>query len=192
MMDNSNSNLRSPLLSIPNERDAGVGDDDVGRSGMHRTTRSIYSAINLFCLYIQFRLVYYVMVNTGENVTHLAWRAIERNMLFFVTIYVWYRVLRTGNRNTVISTVLQSLPDVIIAILMILLLFRLLETAVVFMQQCTIILAIIALWSSRSSTVDLTTATTGTPMEKEQSNSTRPRCCDDSYAVNSRSFAVIV
>jgi hypothetical protein len=254
MMDHSKNDLRRPLLSIPKERDAGVGDDDVGRSGMNRTTRSeldvtghyvfiprsssssgsssnnnknkhqsysygdgndndticcgdptwifrsIYSAINPFCLYIQFRLVYYedVMVNTGKNVTYPAWRAIERNMLLFVTIYIWYRVLRTDNRNTIISTVLQSLPDIIIAILMILLLFRLLETAVVFMQHCTIVLAIIALWSGRSSTVDVTTATTGTPTipisdtEKEQSNSTRPRYGDDSHTVNGRSFAVIV
>jgi hypothetical protein len=243
MMDHGKNDFRRPLLSIPEDRDAGVGDDDVGRSGMNRTTRSeldvtghyvfiprssssnqrgayddgndndticcgdptwifrsIYSLINPFCLYIQFRLVYYedVMVNNGENVAYPAWRAIERNMLLFVTVYIWYRVLRTGNRNTIISTVLQSLPDIIIAILLILLLFRLLETAVVFMQHCTIVLAIIALWSGRSSTVDVTTATTGTPTipisdtEKEQSNSTRPRYGDDSHTVNGRSFAVIV
>jgi hypothetical protein len=179
----------------------GNGDGYICCSDPTWIFRSRYSAIHPFCLYIQFRLVYYedVMVNNGENVAYPAWRAIERNMLLFVTIYIWYRVLRTGNRNTIISTVLQSLPDVIVAILMILLLFRLLETAVVFMQHCTIILAILALWSGRSSTVDVTTATTGTPtipisyMGKEQcSNSTRPRCCDDSHAVNSRSFAVIV
>jgi hypothetical protein len=160
MMDHSKNDLRRPLLSIPKERDAGVGDDDVGRSGMNRTTRSeldvtghyvfiprssssnnnknkhqrnaygngngdgyiccsdptwifrsIYSVIHPFCLYIQFRLVYYedVMVNNGENVANPAWRAIERNMLLFVTIYIWYRVLRIPVRCLCFSVSIYEL-----------------------------------------------------------------------------------
>jgi hypothetical protein len=132
----------------------------------------IQSVILLICLYIQFYLVYYgeVMVNRDTNITLRIWHSTKRSILLFTMATLLYRISRTMNTavrgeaycSSVMSMLLQLLPDVIIVILLILLLLHMIVTAFVTMQLSAMVLFIFAMLNSCSCTIHATAATTGT------------------------------
>jgi hypothetical protein len=87
--------------------------------------------------------------NPAADTTNLQWGSVQLGVCFFVLAGCLYRqsiAYSTEERNS--SLLLQLLPEIITDIILLLVLLKLVATAVVFMHFCTIVLAVNAVLNS--------------------------------------------
>jgi hypothetical protein len=148
---------------------------------VEETTRSEWSSSWLWSiffgsllpilLYIQFYTVYHLTTSMSDPLPD--WISVQGSIFLFVITTILYRQSASftsteGGENTWTSVFLFLLPDIMIDILLLLLLLRLMNVAVMTMQVCTILLAVCSILNSCTCSIRVSTASRTSTEEHDE------------------------
>jgi hypothetical protein len=120
----------------------------------------LFSSLLPILLYIQFFTVYHWSPSIAEPLPD--WNSVQGSICLFVVTTIMYRQSAPFNsregENSWASVFLYLLPDVMIDTLLLLVLLRMMNVAVVTMQLCTILLAVCSILNSCTCSIRVSTA----------------------------------